>query len=82
MPIESLTVRLEDVARRVLDLETELRLHRPEVLATRLDILAREMLDLAEEARGLRRAVVVFAISVAGSAVVFALTVLRVWGGG
>lgn len=81
MPIESLTVRVEDLARRVDNLEQELRETRPALLAVRIGELVKDCEILADDVRGLRRAVIGFAITVAASAVGFALTVILVWGG-
>ncbi len=81
MPLESLTVRLEDIARRVGLVEDELRRNRPAVLSTQIGELVKDVGDLSGEVRGLRRATIAFAFTVAASAVGFAITVILVWGG-
>ncbi|HET8784134.1 MAG TPA: hypothetical protein VFM38_00750 [Candidatus Limnocylindrales bacterium] len=93
MPLsnEALLGRFDDLARRVGSVEHELRDNRPAVLAAKLDDLEGDVSgirhDLTEfrrefigEVKSLRRAVIGFAITVAGSAVAFALTVILVWG--
>lgn len=79
---EALAVEVRDLARRAAELESEIRSHRPEVLATRIHELVKDVDALADEVRGLRKAVIGFAITVAASAVGFAITVVLVWGGG
>jgi hypothetical protein len=89
--MEALAQRVDELGRRVRDIEQELRAHRPEVLATRIEDLEDDVRgvrgDLAAfraefigEVKGLRKAVLGFALTVAGSAVAFALTVVLVWG--
>jgi hypothetical protein len=78
---EAMRIRVEDLARRVLGIEDELRANRPVLLAQQLQNVDRDVTDLSGEVRGLRRAVIGFAITVAASAVGFALTVILVWGG-
>jgi hypothetical protein len=61
------------------------RLTRAERDIEKLDDQKAELRDLnalTEEVRSLRKAVVAFAFSIAGSAIVFALTVLYLLGGG
>lgn len=81
MPLESISVRVQDLARRVHDVEIELRTNRPAVLASELGAIAKDVVELKDEVRGLRKAVIGFAITVAASAVGFAITVVLVWGG-
>ena len=80
--VEVLRGEVRDLARRVGDLEAELRQYRPAVLATKIEDIEDDVKAIMSEVRGLRRAVIGFAITVAGSAVAFALTVILVWGGG
>ncbi len=81
MPLESLTVRVDDISRRIGIIEDELRHNRPAVLATQIGELVKDTVDLSGEVRGLRRATIAFAFTVAASAVGFAITVILVWGG-
>lgn len=81
MPVEALTQRVDDLARRVNEINADLRANSPAVLAARLDAIAKDVEDLTGEVRGLRKAVIGFAITVAASAVGFAITVVLVWGG-
>lgn len=78
MPLsnEALAGRIDELSRRIGDIERELRAHRPAVLATQIEDVEDDVNDL----KGLRKAVIMFAITVAGSAVAFALTVMLVWG--
>ena len=78
--MEALTGRVEELARRVRDLEHELRTTRPAVLAVKIEDLEEDVRAITGEIRSLRRAVIGFAITVAGSAVAFAMTVVLVWG--
>jgi hypothetical protein len=78
---DAVGIRVEDLSRRVLNIEEELRSNRPAVLASQLGSLGKDVEELTSEMRGLRRAVIGFAITVAASAVGFALTVILVWGG-
>ncbi len=81
MAFDAIAVRVDDLVRRVHNLESELRENRPAVLSSQIDGLIKDVEELATEVRGLRRAVIGFAITVAASAVGFALTVILVWGG-
>ena len=78
---EVLVARVEELLRRVGTVEDELRTNRPVVLATQIKGLEDDVKTLADEVRGLRRAVIGFSITVAASAIAFALTVSLVWGG-
>ncbi len=80
MATDALAVRVEDVSRRVHNLESDLRAHPPAVSAVQIKGLREDVAELGTEVRGLRRAVIGFAITVAGSSVAFALTVILVWG--
>lgn len=81
MTADAIAVRVENLDRRVDNLEQELRLNRPVLLAQQINSLDKDVEQLSSEVRGLRRAVIGFAITVAASAVGFALTVILVWGG-
>lgn len=81
MPVEALSARLDDAVRRIHNLEGDLRANPPAVAAVEIKALREDVGDLSNEVRGLRRAVIGFAITVAASAVGFALTVILVWGG-
>lgn len=72
--MEVVNQRLSDLERRTALIEEELRANRPVLLAAKID-------DLAEDVKGLRRAVVGSAITVAISSIGFALTVLLAFGG-
>ena len=73
--MEVVNQRLTDLERRVALVEEELRQNRPVLLANQIK-------DLSDDVKGLRRAVVGSAITVAVSSVGFALTVLLAFGGG
>lgn len=79
---DALTIRVDDLARRVHETESELRSNRPVLLAEQIRQLESDVQILSGEVRGLRRAVIGFAFTVAASAVAFAVTVILVWGGG
>ncbi len=81
MAADALAVRVEDVARRIHNVENDLRANPPAVSAVQISGLREDVAELGNEVRGLRRAVIGFAITVAASAVGFALTVILVWGG-
>lgn len=72
--MEVVNQRLTDLERRVTLVEEELRQNRPVLLAS-------QIADLSNDVKGLRRAVVGSAITVAVSSVGFALTVLLAFGG-
>lgn len=72
--MEVVNQRLTDLERRVALVEEELRQNRPVLLANQIK-------DLSDDVKGLRRAVVGSAITVAVSSVGFALTVLLAFGG-
>ena len=75
--IDAVTVRLEDHARRLHDLESA----RPAVVANEVANLHRDIGDLREEVRSLRRALYTVALTVAGGAITFAFTAFQLWGG-
>lgn len=81
VPLESLTVRVEELARRIADLEADLRANPPAVIAGEIRHLVDDVAQLSGEVKGLRRAVIAFALTVAASAVGFAITVILVFGG-
>ncbi len=80
MATDALAVRVEDVARRIHNVEADLRANPPAVSTVQIGALREDVADLGNEVRGLRRAVIGFAITVAASSVGFALTVILVWG--
>ncbi len=80
MATDAIAVRVENLNRRVDNVEDELRTHRPAVLSRSIDELTKDVEALSAEVRGLRRAVVGFAITVAASAVGLALTVIVLGG--
>ncbi len=81
MATDALAVRVDDVSRRVHNIESDLRANPPAVSAVQINGLREDVSVLGNEVRGLRRAVIGFAITVAASSVGFALTVILVWGG-
>lgn len=81
MTLEVVAARVEDLSRRVHDIGQDLRANSPAVLAARLESISKDVEDLTEEVRGLRKAVIGFAVTVAASAVGFAITVVLVFGG-
>ena len=87
MPIEALEQRVVDAIQRIRDLEEINQRTNPAVIAEQVRAMGRELgamrqeiADAKNETRGLRRAVIGFALTVAGSAVAFALTVILTWG--
>lgn len=54
MAIDSLAVRFDDLARRVADLEVELRNNRPAVLASRLADLTEDVTELKKAVNSLQ----------------------------
>lgn len=72
--MEVVNQRLTDLERRVTLVEEELRQNRPVLLAS-------QIADLSNDVKGLRRAVVGSAITVAVSSVGFAVTVMLAFGG-
>lgn len=81
MGVDGIAIRVDDLGRRVGNIEDELRSNRPVLLAQQIASIEKDVQELSSEVRGLRRAVIGFAITVAASAVGFALTVILVWGG-
>ncbi len=75
-------IRVDDMARRVLNIEADLRANPPAVMAEQIRGLRDDLRENTDEMRGLRKAVIGFAITVATAAVGFAQTVILVWGGG
>ena len=78
MATDALSARVDDLARRVGRIEDT----NPAVTASQVSDIRGDIEELKTEVKGLRRAVIAFAFTVAGSAVGFALTVIYVWGGG
>ena len=76
MTLEGVSARVEELTRRVHEVEKELANNRPIVLATQIHNLEDDVRGLSGEVRGLRRAVIGFALTVAVSAIVLALTVV------
>lgn len=66
--------RLRAVEARIAKLES----HEPAVLAERIQTHMTDLAEMREELRSLRRALYSFALSIAGAAVVFGITVLQV----
>lgn len=73
-PEDALTVRLDDIYRRVENME--------QGKASRRDVdgLAEDVRELKDEVKSLRRAIVAFSFTVAGSAIVFAFAVTQLTG--
>lgn len=73
-PEDAMTVRLNDLYRRVENAEKE--------KASRRDVdgLAEDVRELKDEVKSLRRAIVAFSFTVAGSAIVFAFAVVQLTG--
>jgi len=75
VPLEdALTVRFGDINRRLGNLE--------EGKASRRDVdgLAEDVRELKDEVKSLRRAIIAFCFTVAGSAIVFAFAVVQLTG--
>jgi hypothetical protein len=81
LSVDTLGVKVDDLGRRVSRVEHELDNNRPVVLAKGIQEIEKDVQGLSGEVRGLRRAVIAFALTVAASAIGFAITVLTVWGG-
>ena len=75
-PDEAIMVRFNEVDRRLHNVETG--------KASRRDVdgLSEDVRELKEEVKSLRRALIGFSLTIAGSAVIFALTVVQLIGGG
>lgn len=68
--------KIRQLERRVGRLEN----FEPAVLRQQIVDLAKDLEEVRDELRGVRRAFWGFALSVAASALVFAFTVIQVWG--
>jgi hypothetical protein len=73
-PEDALTVRLNDLYRRVENTEKDKASRRD------VDALSEDVRELKDEVKSLRRAIVGFCFTIAGSAVVFALAVGQLTG--
>lgn len=68
--------RLESVERELRRLQAL----QPEVLTEQVRVQARELEEMKDELRAVRRALWGFGLSIAGGAIVFAITAMQVWG--
>lgn len=71
---DPITIRFSDVYRRLGNVE-EHKASRRDV-----DALAGDVRELKDEVKSLRRAIIAFSFTVAGSAIVFAFTVVQLTG--